>query len=555
MQLEATEKDMSQIFCSSHGHRLGIIWCIECEKILCTKCRQIHDKTMTEHSSMGLSEYVQFPKCALLMNNLCEIHGQQLEMFCQEHNTPCCMKCYRHDHELCKGISFLKSFVKEFKQSTPFKDLMQIVQELSHILEDLIKDTNINCENLYSRKSSILLEIKSVRRSLNKHFDNLEKNIVEDLDYKHSEAKRKTSEQLSLLGKKNAELKRIDKDLSFLNQNATDLQAFLGVRILSKQVEIDQSELQSLQKDNKLCKVDLELTIGPKLLSILKEINSLGTISIQLKPNNAIIPTEKKPRTITQLKLKRRKYIKIKSEHNMVITGCAILPGLQTVFADFQNSLLVIHNIDGTHSRNIKLSGQPSDMAVVEDYTIVVTLWSLNLCVVLDLREDKEIRKIQMKENCYSVDFSTDKIVMSFEKSKIVHIMDFFGNVSRKIQIPTQNYSYVVQNDDLFLCSNRNENKVICCTEFGKLSWTFQHELLSEPHQVAIDNNRFVFVTCHGSDMIMAICPDGQNSKILLDSDDGINKPSALHIHKDVLLVCNSLSGDAHLYDIICDEY
>ncbi|XP_052080406.1 uncharacterized protein LOC127718435 [Mytilus californianus] len=548
------EKDMSKIFCSSHEHRLGIIWCMECEKILCTKCRQRHDKTMTEHPSMGLSEYVQFPKFALSMNNLCEIHGQQLEMYCQDHNMACCMKCYRNGHELCKGISFLHTFVKEFKQTTLFTDLMHKVQALSHILENLIKNTNENRESLYSKKSSILLEIANVRRSLNEHFDNLEKDIVEDLDYKYNEARRNTNEQLSLLDDKNTDLKRIDMDLTFVNQYATDLQAFLGVRILSKQVEDDQMDLQTLQKDNKLCKVDLELTMEPKFLSILKEIKSLGTISIQSTPNISIIPTEKKSRTITHLKLKRRKYIKIKSEHNMVITGCAILPGLQTVFADFQNSLLVIHNIDGTHNRNIKLCGRPSDMAVVADYTIVVTLWSLNVFVVLDLREDKEIRKVQMKENCYSIDFCNEKILVSFENSKIVQIMDIFGNISRKIQIPSPNFSYVVQHENMMLCSNRNENKVICCTEFGKLSWAFQHELLSEPHQIAIDNNRFLYVTCHGSDKVMAICSDGQSSKILLDSDDGINKPSALHIQKDILLVCNSLSGDAHLYDIICDQ-
>ncbi|CAC5389395.1 unnamed protein product [Mytilus coruscus] len=554
LQSDAMERDMSKIFCSTHEHRSGIVWCMECEKILCTKCRQRHDKALAEHTSMGLSEYVQFPKCALAMHNLCESHDQQLEMFCQDHNTPCCMKCYKNDHELCKEVSFLQTFVKDFKQTTPLIDLMHKVQELSHILESLIKDTNKNCENLYSRKSSILREIANLRQSLNEHFDKLEKEIVEDLNVKYSEARRNTNEQISLLGDKNVELKRIDMDLSFLNQYATDLQAFLGVRILSKQVEDDQMDLQSLQKDKKICEVDLELTMGPKFLSILKEVKSLGTISIQSKPNNSIIPTEKKTRMITQLNLKRRKYIKIKSKQNMVITGCAILPGLQTVFADFQNSLLVIHNIDGTHNRNIKLCGQPSDMAVVADYMIVVTLWSLNVFVVLDLREDKEIRKVQMKENCYSVDFCNDKILVSFEKSKIVHIMDIFGNVSRNIQIPTPNLSYVVQKENMLLCSNRNENKVTCFTEFGKLSWTFQHELLSEPHQIAIDSNRFLYVTCHGSDTVMAICSDGQSSKILLDSDDGIINPSALHIHKDILLVCNSLSGDAHLYDIICDQ-
>jgi hypothetical protein len=55
------------------------------------------------------------------------------------------------------------------------------------------------------------------------------------------------------------------------------------------------------------------------------------------------------------------------------------------VFVDYQNHLLIVHSMDGTHDRSIKLTGQPSDVAVIKDNQIAVTLWSESRVAIFDL--------------------------------------------------------------------------------------------------------------------------------------------------------------------------
>jgi sugar lactone lactonase YvrE len=94
--------------------------------------------------------------------------------------------------------------------------------------------------------------------------------------------------------------------------------------------------------------------------------------------------------------------------------------------------------------------------------------------------------------------------------------------------MPTKDFAYVVQNDQLLFCSEENQNDIKCFTPSGDVLWRFRHNSMLSPHQISVDRDGFIYVSCYKSNNIFVISSDGQNGKEILDSANGLVNPTTL---------------------------
>ena len=76
--------------CSNHKETEAVIFCQECNKALCNKCKQHHSELFKSHSEDILDK-----NSTTILSKYCrdEHHNVEFEYFCKTHNQLCCAKC------------------------------------------------------------------------------------------------------------------------------------------------------------------------------------------------------------------------------------------------------------------------------------------------------------------------------------------------------------------------------------------------------------------------------------------------------------------------------
>lgn len=231
------------------------------------------------------------------------------------------------------------------------------------------------------------------------------------------------------------------------------------------------------------------------------------------------------------------------------ITGCDISETGQMVFVDNKYDCLVLHEKDGSLNRTIDLLSKPYDVAYINENKITVTQDSEIL--IINLETDLTERWIDLGWKCYGISYINGMLVVTLEDGKGIRILDIEGNTIRSIDNHTQGVTNAyLHGDKLYFTILPDDNKVYCSNANGYVSWTFQHQRLKGPRQIRVDKNGFLFVVYETSLTVAVISPDGKNSKVLLCEQDGLHLPKAISHFNNKLLICNSTSCTALLYDV-----
>ena len=79
----------------NHSEIDAIIFCNECKKYFCNKCKNNHNEMFQEHRTINLnnSNFQFIDKCK--ENN----YNNKLEFYCKNHNTLCCAYCITKNKE------------------------------------------------------------------------------------------------------------------------------------------------------------------------------------------------------------------------------------------------------------------------------------------------------------------------------------------------------------------------------------------------------------------------------------------------------------------------
>ena len=146
-----------------HSESEAISYCSQCKIYLCNKCYNYHNEVHANHNLINLDKDLNeifIDKCKY------ENHKNELEFFCKNHNTLCCVSCLckikiegKGQHTDCNAC-VVKEIENEKKNK--LKENIKFLEELSKNIEKSINEIKKIFEKINENKETLKTKIQKI---------------------------------------------------------------------------------------------------------------------------------------------------------------------------------------------------------------------------------------------------------------------------------------------------------------------------------------------------------------------------------------------------------
>ncbi|CAG2191503.1 unnamed protein product [Mytilus edulis] len=301
------------VYVISETSPASVMWCSECDEGLCDVCSEQHgaSKSSRNHSIIPITEYQK--------------------------------RCVIETHNDCNDLTAIEDIVKNVKSSNAWLEVEQILVQMLKNVQRIRNDRTENLKCLQDQRVEIERDINQTRKMINDHLDKIQDKIIKEL-YANEENE---SKRIKLLL---CEIEDIEKGISDLqgNQNnirqhASELQTFLALKHIEKEVSDKEECIQSILKNEDMKIKTLSLEIIKEVQNICRA-ESFGSVGVdsnlckvvisenKCKQAQIMVPTSTS-KCVDDLKITKQIQINLPSAR--LIRGCTILPSGKMMFSDY----------------------------------------------------------------------------------------------------------------------------------------------------------------------------------------------------------------------------
>jgi hypothetical protein len=146
------------------------------------------------------------------------------------------------------------------------------------------QNRDINSSAVKDQKKIIENEIQELRTKINTHIDKLPEDLIKELTEAEKHVCDETRKLLASLDEKQKEQTEYQINAVNIKKYASDLQTFLALKQMEKDVETQDTCLQSLINSEHLNQTKLSYKIDTSLKTIATCIKKFGEIVVESKP-------------------------------------------------------------------------------------------------------------------------------------------------------------------------------------------------------------------------------------------------------------------------------
>ena len=448
-----------------------------------------------------------------------------------------------------------------------FTEIEPLIKEMIENIDKIRQNRETNISAVKEQKRIIEIEIQELRTKINTHLDKLQEDMLKELTEAEKQATEETRELLVSLDEKQEKLIEYQTNIVSIEKYASELQAFLAVKQIQKDVETKDMCLHSLVNSDSLNQTKLSCKIDIGLMTIVSNIQKFGELVVESKSCEMTFPRKKDkqaqmmvadlspPMSVEniQLNLKLRLYKKGRS-----VKGCSFLPEDKMVFSCYSTNTVRIFTKDGVELFQIckeKTGSDTYDTVYMKDNNSVAVSsgGGSNRCItIIDVVSQEVMTTISMDTNIYgmAVRGRTIYYCTGNKGLKMINLSD--ESVSDIIQNNMSNVYYVATFRNKLYYANGDTHTLTCCDLHGTTQWEFKDtRVLQYPYSISVDNDGNAYVVGYDSNNVVVISHDGQRHRQLLSAKDGLKKPRVLEYDRSTnrLLVVND-NGTAFLFDV-----
>ncbi|VDI66259.1 Hypothetical predicted protein [Mytilus galloprovincialis] len=436
------------------------------------------------------------------------------------------------------------------KTSVLLESFDQNVKNIKINIERVVKDRKQNLLEIQKQKQKFHNEIKQVRYKINEHLDTLEQRLLKDLYAAEKNVKSQLDELLAKLAENTEKVNSMENNISAIKEYASDLQTFLGSKMIETEIQKYETFLQSLFDDGSLRMIDINCKIDDKITDVLTTVNSLGSISLKSSTQLVSMKTGKE----IQAQTRSWQRVPISSINDITmalqskfqfnhITGCFFSFTGDAILVQYGYQHLLILKEDGTLKNEMHLStSYPVDVTCIDDKTVAVSFPYSKQIQIIKVSTKTVERTIKTAGTCYGLCHS-DNHLLYCDTGRGIQKVNISDNCSSTFvnDNTLSAWSYVATSKYKIFYTNTSGHTVTCCSLVGEKMWEYKDQLVGFPRGISVDKDSNVYIASYGNDSIIVLSSDGKQARILLGSDDGISKPYGLAFDtkKEHLLVAN----------------
>ncbi|XP_063427250.1 uncharacterized protein LOC134710783 [Mytilus trossulus] len=531
-------------------------WCSVCEEGLCTDCEKVHNviKTSRNHRLISIEDFWKIQNITVNLN--CEDHDKRLELYCKTHDVAVCLGCVPSNHSTCSDVIPLETAAENATHSTALADLEVTLTAALQNLEQIITDRETALEDFESQKETIKNSIIDTRARILKKLEDLELKLLQELDIKHGNSKSEANKLLNRMKNSKRELSCLKEQTSQLKSFASEIQLFLGARQMNEAVF---KEIKSVKEGIKSAEnFQVYVQLNPSIIALMDEVDQLGDISVR-KSITSLLFKERNveqaqiqlrvqdTKSIHSIRLQLKKKFSVEQENQETfLTGCTMLPNGNVLIANYdEKNVILEYSEDGKHIRDIQCSGSPLDLTVIDTDRIAVT-YEEQCIEILNINNNTiEGKLFHFEESCYGISYQDNTIVIITQEG--IDIIDVGGKVLKSFTVRCGSFIGTAKDRIYFTV----DDAVHCISMAGDEIWIRKEKSLTKPWGIAVDDHQNVFVVDQESNSLIVIQHDGNSSRTLLSTTDGLDNPRPLYYNneKKVLLLCDDKG--CYLYALV----
>ncbi|XP_071171076.1 uncharacterized protein [Mytilus edulis] len=362
--------------------------------------------------------------------------------------------------------------------SVLLKSLDENLKYIKINAEKVVKDRKQNLEEIQNQRQKICDEIKKVRNKINAHLDGLEQLIHQDLYSAEEKVKAQIEDLLRKLAEHTENIEILQTNMSAIKEYASDLQAFLGSKMIETEIKKHEILMQSLFEDGSSQKLSLNYNIEDKLSDVLSTVTSFGSISVESSSPLVVLQTENdKQAQIITIHHASPTTTNI-NDINMTLKDKFGFTGVRGCSFSSTGDIFLFGYKQQRLLNYISLSSSyPLDVTCIDDKTVAVTFQFSNQIPIINILTKSIESTIKTTSYCFDICYRDGHLLycntgLGIQK---VNLLDNCSSTLVKDETLT-NWSFITTSKDKIFYTNSLHHTVTCCSLTGEKMWEYKDQ-------------------------------------------------------------------------------
>ncbi|XP_060573359.1 uncharacterized protein LOC132731236 [Ruditapes philippinarum] len=553
--------EIEEMYCEECDRHTGeyataVAFCVDCVEYKCKTCKVYHRRHFKAHK---IQDSDSMPQDFYLEK--CSDHSEQLiKFYCSECSKEACSECKDNEHVQCGDVNHLPALASGIQKSDELKNLQQMLDKLSADIKDTEKLLDAKSEVVDKQEEKAIEACKVHTNKLIEAYTQQHQDLIDDFDEKMEETiarlKKERLELVQVLSKKERMFKNkiTNAETDVKDQIVSTNTEFKELRsehlTLVENLKALTIDLEQAQKLGKNCELFIKLKFTKQLCEKLhRNIEQIQQAYIQrykLKTSGIQPTLESGTRFFMFEKVsavKRRVVFNFDiNSHIDLISSLLVLSEHTLLILDWKKCSLVIYILEMSQANcidDIKFETSPFDITKVSDYIVAVTFPNERMIKLITFSGNMKvlyITKIPGNGTCTGIAYRNPYIVVSYWDPASVKILSMSGTIVKTFDKDDNGQNLVIKpwglivspDNTMIYVSDLDKQTVTCLTHDGKVKAVYKDDHLNLPYQLAVDEYGSVYVCGAVSDNIHILSSDLTKVKILIDTNDGLDKPESV---------------------------
>jgi hypothetical protein len=440
------------------------------------------------------------------------------------------------------------------KTSPLFHAISEGMTQVHLTLKSAVQNGRENRDRIEIEKKNIDKQISEFKASVIKKLDELEKSTLLEIETARQDSIDQMEREESELEKSVSLIEKHLQLLDLLTNNASNKHVFFFLHRLLPILSKEDNHLEEIVAN--LSDVSL---VYDQPQHLFAGVNHLGTIRSKKEPC-AIRLKPFKHMEVQAISVQSKPSKSFMFDHTIDrtfedVSAMVVDKDDNLILAD--ESFLRMHNKDGKYVKQCKLGGTVWDISCHnKSGRIIVALLDDGIQFVENFVAHTKI-SVQNIITCYGVTWVDDNVyVGGYDSNNIGKINILYSNGQHISSISsvssTSSVLYIHHRDNTIYYTDFF--KVYCIKKDGSSVFTFNSPDLTDIFDIDTDRQGNIYVVGRHSNNILRLSPDGQNSNIIMNEEDGISDPRTICFSGDFMKLFVSNEGGKQV-DVYNCEY
>ncbi|WAR00811.1 TRIM3-like protein [Mya arenaria] len=406
--------------CEEGGdNTLASYWCRDCAEPLCDNCLKYHRlmKISRRHKIEEMDIIKRHPKRILSVPQPCPDHvGKDIELFCADHNTLCCVMCVATEHRRCEKVASIEKLAKQLEEGAVTEELVDKLNSYLDHLKTMKADREGNVDALNNKKNEILEQIANYKENVTLLLEKLETTLTEQFETIHLKETSKLKKEVDWCEAMTSAVENAKTVLTVTNRHCSNAQVFITVQQCIER-SIRYEDQLAKEQSEKFELIDFSFEIDSAFEMFLQSLITVETFgNIRTHRRRAWIPSAPGLKLLRDRSAEKEVEFNCKTPsdtRNCCLSSVLFLSDRRLLVADQNNQKIKLFMDDGSLVYEQTFTTWPRDFTEIGDNKIAVTLPKERKVEIFYLGDKlKNLETIRMMDECWGITYAKNNLIV-----------------------------------------------------------------------------------------------------------------------------------------------